>query len=68
MEHKVEEICLADIGVGVDVKVKTQPQIESVELLTSYNWVDQDIPTILVPGKSLIIHTISQHTTNTHSQ
>ena len=40
-------------GPSLSVTAPT-PIISNVEFITSYNWLDTDVPTILVPGKHLI--------------
>lgn len=61
MANKIEEISLADIKGDNDTK--SQPRIENVSYVASYNWIDKDTPTISVPGKPS--HSFHQQTTDT---
>jgi len=51
---QAQEQPLGNLVTSIDIpdlsRVETQPKIEDCEYVASYNWVDDKVPTILVPG------------------
>ncbi len=52
-QQKLEEILIDSLIPKHGTENETKPQIKDAEYLGSYNWVDINAATILVPGTSL---------------